>query len=62
MWWGNGTNVSNVDYKIDSKVSEIEKADLPKGLADTIKDGNYRTVTTKEAVILYRVFRERMIC
>ena len=42
--------------KIDSKVTVVEKKDLPSFLVDTFKDGNYRTVVTNEDITVYRSF------
>ena len=42
--------------KIDSKVTVIEKQELPSWLIDTYKDGQYRTVVTNEEIIVYRSF------
>lgn len=42
--------------KIDDKVTEVEKEKLPGVIADTFKDGQYRTVVTNEDVKLYRVY------
>jgi len=42
--------------KIDSKVTVVEKQELPSFLIDTFKDGNYRTVVTNEEIIVYRSF------
>ena len=53
-------SVSNTfgDYstKIDSKVTVIEKQELPDWLVDTYKDGVYRTVVTNENITVYRSF------
>lgn len=40
--------------RIDNQVDEIEKIPLPSNLVSTFKDSNYRTVITKEPVIVYR--------
>ena len=42
--------------KIDSKVTVIEKQELPSWLIDTYKDGQYRTVVTNEDITVYRSF------
>ena len=42
--------------KIDSKVTVVEKQELPSWLIDTYKDGQYRTVVTNEEITVYRVF------
>ncbi|MBR5617011.1 MAG: hypothetical protein IKW50_02390 [Oscillospiraceae bacterium] len=42
--------------KIDDKVTDIEKEKLPNFLADTFKDGEYRTVVTDEDIKLYRTY------
>ena len=42
--------------KIDSKVTVVEKQDLPSWLESTYKDGNYRTVVTNEDIKVYRSF------
>ena len=46
------------DYstKIDGKVEELEKEPLPDSIAKSFKDGEYRTVVTKEPITLYRVY------
>lgn len=57
-----GVNESGVtsfgDYstKIDSKVTVVEKQELPSWLIETYKDGNYRTVVTNEEITVYRSF------
>ena len=42
--------------KIDSKVTVVEKHELPSWLIETYKDGQYRTVVTNEEITVYRVF------
>ena len=42
--------------KIDSKVTVVEKHELPSWLIDTYKDGQYRTVVTNEEITVYRAF------
>ncbi|MFR5487308.1 hypothetical protein, partial [Eubacterium sp.] len=42
--------------KIDSKVTAVEKQELPSWLIDTYKDGQYRTVVTNEEITVYRAF------
>ncbi len=42
--------------KIDSKVTVVEKQELPDWLIDTYKNGNYRTVVTNEEITVYRSF------
>ena len=42
--------------KIDDKVTDIEKEKLPAFLADTFKDGKYRTVIANEDIKLYRTY------
>ena len=42
--------------KIDSKVTVVQKQELPSWLIDTYKDGNYRTVVTNEDTTVYRSF------
>lgn len=42
--------------KIDSKVTVVDKQELPSWLVDTYKDGNYRTVVTNEEITVYRSF------
>ena len=42
--------------KIDSKVTVVEKQELPSWLIDTYKDGQYRTVVTSEEITVYRAF------
>ncbi|RDW16454.1 hypothetical protein CWR48_16350 [Oceanobacillus arenosus] len=41
---------------VDTEVIEIKKVDLGKDLANTFKDGVYRTVITNKEVTLYRAF------
>ncbi len=45
--------------KIDSQVTEIEKAKLPDWMIRTFTEGEYRTVVTNENVTLYRTFGGR---
>ena len=42
--------------KIDSKVTVVEKHELPSWIIETYKDGQYRTVVTNEEITVYRVF------
>ena len=46
----------NYSTKIDSKVTVVEKQELPSWLIDTYKDGVYRTVVTNEDITVYRSF------
>ncbi|WHX26185.1 LXG domain-containing protein [Virgibacillus halodenitrificans] len=49
---------SNLNYRtrIDDKVREIEKADLPVTVASSFKDSFYKTVINEEDIIVYRAF------
>ena len=52
-----GSNTfGNYSTKIDSKVTVVEKQELPSWLIDTYKDGVYRTVVTNEDITVYRSF------
>lgn len=52
-----GSNTfGNYSTKIDSKVTVVEKKELPSWLIDTYKDGVYRTVVTNEDITVYRSF------
>lgn len=44
---------------LHGKYKEIDKANLPGWIKDSFKNGEYKTVITTEAVILYRVFGGR---
>jgi len=46
----------NYSTKIDNHVNVIEKTELPKWVADSFLDNEYRTVLTKENIIVYRAF------
>ena len=46
----------NYSTKIDSKVTVVEKQELPSWLIDTYKEGVYRTVVTNEDITVYRSF------
>ncbi|WP_240321461.1 T7SS effector LXG polymorphic toxin [Streptococcus intermedius] len=46
----------NYSTKIDNHVNVIEKTELPKWVADSFLDNEYRTVLTKENIIVYRTF------
>ncbi|MBC1723453.1 T7SS effector LXG polymorphic toxin [Listeria seeligeri] len=50
----NSSNKYNT--KIDSKVIEVEKAELPNWIKESYTDGNYRTVETTEEVKVYRTY------
>ena len=41
---------------IDDKVKVIDKVDLPEWIGESFKDGNYRTVVTKENITFYRTY------
>lgn len=47
---------SKYGTKIDSKVIEVEKANLPDWIQATFTDGQYRTVETLEDVKVYRTY------
>lgn len=49
---------SGVKYrtKIDAKVIEVEKANLPSWVSESYKDNYYRTVQTLDDVKVYRTF------
>ena len=52
-----GSNTfGNYSTKIDSKVTVVEKQELPSWLIDTYKEGVYRTVVTNEDITVYRSF------
>mgnify|MGYP004690212369 CR=1 FL=1 len=53
---GNPPSYGAYSTKIDSKVTVVEKQELPSWLIDTYKDGQYRTVVTNEEITVYRAF------
>ncbi|MBY8914943.1 hypothetical protein KY305_19745, partial [Bacillus sp. YC2] len=46
----------NYTTKIDSKVEILDKKELPSWIEESFLDGHYRTVKTKEKIIVYRTF------
>ncbi|MGY3718271.1 pre-toxin TG domain-containing protein, partial [Sutcliffiella cohnii] len=54
--FGKGTSNFRYATAIDSKVTIIDKAQLPSWIQESFTDGVYRTVKTNESVTLYRTF------
>ncbi len=53
---GGSSSYGSYSTKIDTKVTVINKQELPNSLVKTFKDGNYRTVITNEDITVYRSF------
>ncbi|WOO37880.1 hypothetical protein R2R35_05090 [Anaerocolumna sp. AGMB13020] len=53
---GGSNSYGSYSTKIDTKVTVINKQELPNSLVKTFKDGNYRTVVTNEDITVYRSF------
>ncbi|MGG2091935.1 pre-toxin TG domain-containing protein [Bacillus sp. S13(2024)] len=49
-------NATKYSTRIENKIIDIEKQNIPGSLASTFKDSNYRTVKTTEDVTFYRAF------